>query len=152
MAQCCFTSTETVRLIRTGSPGWPPRLSHSSWTLNAPCMKEDVFCCFFHFTGTTLLCKPPSKKTKCKQRKGLPTLKNLSIYGCTIDCHTLFCVKCEMCTGFISFLFQVEVYRNMIVVDCFAQTANLSFVFSSACFSVSSTTLSLCLCFWWLLC
>ena len=27
--QCCFTSTETVRLIKTGSPGWPPRLSHS---------------------------------------------------------------------------------------------------------------------------
>ena len=33
MVQCCFMSTETVRLIRTGSPGRPPRLSHSSWTL-----------------------------------------------------------------------------------------------------------------------
>ena len=31
--QCCFTSTETVRLIRTESPGRPPRLSHSSWKL-----------------------------------------------------------------------------------------------------------------------
>ena len=31
--QCCFTSTETVRLVRTESPGWPPRLSHSTWTL-----------------------------------------------------------------------------------------------------------------------
>ena len=31
--QCCFTSTETVRLIRMESPGRPPRLSHSSWTL-----------------------------------------------------------------------------------------------------------------------
>ena len=30
---CCFTSTETVRLIRTGSPGRPPPLSHSSWVL-----------------------------------------------------------------------------------------------------------------------
>ena len=29
--QCCFTSTETVKLIRTESPGWPPRLSHNSW-------------------------------------------------------------------------------------------------------------------------
>ena len=29
MVQCCFTSTETVRLIGTGSPGRPPRLSHS---------------------------------------------------------------------------------------------------------------------------
>ena len=28
--QCCFTSTETVRLIRAGCPGRPPRLSHSS--------------------------------------------------------------------------------------------------------------------------
>ena len=33
MVQCCSISTETVRLIRTGSPGRPPRLSHSSWTL-----------------------------------------------------------------------------------------------------------------------
>ena len=33
MVQCCFTSTETRRLIRTLSPGRPPRLSHSSWTL-----------------------------------------------------------------------------------------------------------------------
>ena len=32
MVQCCFTFTETVRLIRTESPGRPPRLSHSSWT------------------------------------------------------------------------------------------------------------------------
>ena len=34
MVQCCFTSTETLKLIRTESPGRPPRLSHSSWTLN----------------------------------------------------------------------------------------------------------------------
>ena len=31
--QCCFTSTETVKLIRTGSPGRPPSLPHSSLTL-----------------------------------------------------------------------------------------------------------------------
>ena len=31
MGQCCFTSTETVSLIRTGSWGRLPRLSHSSW-------------------------------------------------------------------------------------------------------------------------
>ena len=29
----CFTSTETVRFVRTESPGRPPRLSHSSWAL-----------------------------------------------------------------------------------------------------------------------
>ena len=32
MVQSCFTSTETVRLITTESPGRPLRLSHSSWT------------------------------------------------------------------------------------------------------------------------
>ena len=36
MVQCCFTSTETVRLIRTESPGRPLRLSHSSRTLFGP--------------------------------------------------------------------------------------------------------------------
>ena len=30
MVQCCFTSTETISLIRTGRSGRPPRLSHSS--------------------------------------------------------------------------------------------------------------------------
>ena len=32
--QYCFTSTETIRLVRTDSPGQPPRLSHNSWTMN----------------------------------------------------------------------------------------------------------------------
>ena len=32
MVQYSFTSTETRRLVRTDSPGRPPRLSHSSWT------------------------------------------------------------------------------------------------------------------------
>ena len=31
--QYSFTSTETRRLVRTDSPGRPPRLSHSSWTM-----------------------------------------------------------------------------------------------------------------------
>ena len=34
MVQYSFTSTETIRLIRTDSPGRPPRLSHSSWTMS----------------------------------------------------------------------------------------------------------------------
>ena len=32
MVQYIFTSTETRRLVRTDSPGRPPRLTHSSWT------------------------------------------------------------------------------------------------------------------------
>ena len=30
MVQCCFTSTETVRLIKTDSPGRPPRPLNNS--------------------------------------------------------------------------------------------------------------------------
>ena len=33
MVQYGFTSKETKRLVRTDSPGRPPRLSHSSWTM-----------------------------------------------------------------------------------------------------------------------
>jgi len=33
MVQYSFMSTETRRLVRTDSPGRPPRLSHSSWTM-----------------------------------------------------------------------------------------------------------------------
>ena len=32
LLKCCFTSIN-LRLIRDGSPGQPPRLSHSSWAL-----------------------------------------------------------------------------------------------------------------------
>ena len=41
LSRCCFTSTETVRLIRDGSPRRPPRLSHSSWART-----RFVQCCF----------------------------------------------------------------------------------------------------------
>ena len=33
MVHYCFTSTQTIRLVRTESPGRPPQFSHSSWTL-----------------------------------------------------------------------------------------------------------------------
>ena len=33
MVQYSFTSTETRKLVRTDSPGRPPRLSHSSWSM-----------------------------------------------------------------------------------------------------------------------
>ena len=33
MVHYSFMSTETRRLVRTDSPGQPPRLSHSSWTM-----------------------------------------------------------------------------------------------------------------------
>ena len=33
MVQYSFTSTETIRLVRTDNPGRPSRFSHSSWTM-----------------------------------------------------------------------------------------------------------------------
>ena len=33
VVQYSFTSTKTMRLVRTGSPGRPPQLSHSSWNM-----------------------------------------------------------------------------------------------------------------------
>ena len=50
MVQYNFTSTETRRLVRTDSPGRPPRLSHSSWTMNKTHRIESrfyiyIFCC-----------------------------------------------------------------------------------------------------------
>ena len=35
MVQYSFTSTETRRIVRMDSPGRPPRLSHSFWTMHA---------------------------------------------------------------------------------------------------------------------
>ena len=49
MVQCCFTSAETVRLIRTESPGRPSRLSHSSWTL-----VEFMYLVFSRMPGETV--------------------------------------------------------------------------------------------------
>ena len=39
-----FTSTETRRLIRTNSPGRPPGLSHSSWTMTLRCKNVNCLC------------------------------------------------------------------------------------------------------------
>ena len=43
MVQYRFTSTETRRLVRTDSPGRPPRLSHSSWTMTYVSKKPASF-------------------------------------------------------------------------------------------------------------
>ena len=50
MVQYSFTSTETKRLVRTDSPGRPPRLSHSSWT-----MRHSVPTCLLYTTIGQLL-------------------------------------------------------------------------------------------------
>ena len=50
MVQYSFTSTETRRLVRTDSPGRPPRLSYSSWTM--------TYCCCWSLLYSAILCSP----------------------------------------------------------------------------------------------
>ena len=45
MVQYSFTSSETRRLVRTDSPGRPPRLSHSSWTMTSVWLKMMMSWC-----------------------------------------------------------------------------------------------------------
>ena len=49
MVQYSFTSTETRRLVRTDSPGRPPRLPHSSWNMHTRSLTRRTFihevCC-----------------------------------------------------------------------------------------------------------
>ena len=67
MVQSCFTSTETVRHIRTGSPGRPPRLSHSSWTLmTAPKLAISVVNDLWCFPPHCHLHPPVSFRFRCE--------------------------------------------------------------------------------------
>ena len=45
LLKCCFTSTETVRLIRDGSPGRPPRFHTASVTSDLA-LSVSLQCCF----------------------------------------------------------------------------------------------------------
>ena len=60
MVHYSFTSTETMRLVRTDSPGRPPRLSHSSWTIKSfvghfPHLQLVEHHTYTHFKKCTLL-------------------------------------------------------------------------------------------------
>ena len=83
MVQYSFTSTETRRLVRTDSPGRPPRLSHSSWTINwcffcsvpfyvyAPlflrktCTYPEKELLRFSYCLCSCICRDINKKRKC---------------------------------------------------------------------------------------
>ena len=62
MVQYCFTSTETIRLVRTESPGRPLRLSHNLWTpsyltiLCVICKGQPVQCCVVASFATVSKC------------------------------------------------------------------------------------------------
>ena len=80
MVQYSFTSTETRRLVRTDSPGRPPRLSHSSWTMKwvNEWMKIYIYTARKNHTFHTKPCvftAPENLYTtrkKTKQNKNLP--------------------------------------------------------------------------------
>ena len=85
MVQYSFTSTETRRLVRTDSPGRPPQLSRSSWTM---C---DETCPFTLVTNANVYNQlewwnvPMKFDNKCQCRKTMSStravLKNLHAGG-----------------------------------------------------------------------
>ena len=73
LLKCCFTSTETRkrRFIRNGSPGRPPRLSHSSWTLVSLWSEwADCICTW----SPCILWEPFTAQELCESRGGRPGL------------------------------------------------------------------------------
>ena len=77
MVQYSFTSTETRRLVRTDSPGRPPWLSHSSWTMTLPAQR----------TGFNVWRQTASRKDKHRivQDKAVPVgcLSPAPLHGMT---------------------------------------------------------------------
>ena len=63
MVHYCLTSTETIRLIRTGCPAQPPRLLHSSWTwaslMYADCFHIALFSALKQPHCAHMWCTPP---------------------------------------------------------------------------------------------
>ena len=88
MVHCCFTSTETVRLIRTENPGQPPRLSHSSWTL-----WSDL--CLVHVYGR-----------KCKRWRTESCVQTEGLFARPV-CSEVFC-----CLIFFSFAFCASLMKS----------------------------------------
>ena len=83
--QCCFTSTETIRLIRTGSPGRPSRLSHSSWTLM---VNRDSFC------GRLSLLNQSRSALRCVLHHPTPRLTGSEkVWTCRLTCNKV----CSFC-------------------------------------------------------
>ena len=81
-------STETIRLVRTASPGRPPRLSHSSWTVMAhnklqtvvydvlpsTTINHDGYSCARHYRHAWLGRKPVSFHSTLFQSRFEPSL------------------------------------------------------------------------------
>ena len=78
LAECCFTSTETVGLIiRDGGPGRPPRLSHSSWALHFWQMTR-AFTCYCGNTGVERIrIKSQHRKLTLEKKIRPPLLREL---------------------------------------------------------------------------
>ena len=82
MVQCCFTSTEAVRLVRTGSPGQPLRLSYSSRILcdthKALCSTHKALCGTHKALCGTYKALCGTHKALCGTHKAL----------CFLSCHS----------------------------------------------------------------
>ena len=80
MVQYSFTSTETKRLVRTDSPGRPPRLSHSSSAMRHRCRTASTF--LFDRTACSLVRDPCSEYHQQQQNAVTLTEWKESKSGC----------------------------------------------------------------------
>ena len=63
--QRCFTSTKTVLSFRDGSPGRPPPLSHSSWSLRSSLLLQMLL--YIHRDRADYWGLEPTSSIKCLQ-------------------------------------------------------------------------------------
>ena len=90
MVQYNFTSTETRRLIRTDSPGWLPRLSHSSWTMIVwVCGCECVCVCLHEYMWCAYTYIPKTGENKSLQFSFVYWKTKLQVVLCSQFFHTL---------------------------------------------------------------
>ena len=84
LVQYSFMSVETRRLVRTDSPGWPPQLSHSSWTMESRNDDElmlNVLRCHLTYEGQVVT-NAEARFNKSHIRK---------VYAClAVTCHLHF--------------------------------------------------------------
>ena len=115
MVQYCFTSTESIRLIMMESPGWPPRLSHSPWTLAESWVRRFSLC---------LACKPYAGLRVCPHTgrwctSGVAT-RSLSLFTKQADSYSqISCLDSWCATRISKTLDVVHRYAALLVSNCY---------------------------------
>ena len=139
MVQYSFTSTEARRLVRTDSPGRPPRLSHSSWTMSRSVVVgrffialfsalEQIHCAEVHKHPVTLF-DNQQQHLLISRRKNFdchvgPLLNHVRRVICS-DCHVTL-VSWIVCQVLHSSLIQIKSDQSLLFTICLRQNVHSS--------------------------